>query len=389
MTRTEDRLIAALESAAAAVPVEVMRPLVAPEQGQPDRGRLNRRRQATRAPARRAWLTAVTAVASIAAVTSLIVANNHQPGPLAIHTVAYIGGSEPHVPAFFLDAGNIRPYDQIRVISLAAGKVTSTERYPAGEDDITFAAEQPQTGNFVAAFIGNRSGGLQLYRFRITGTGKITPLIRIKNILIKQQPTAVTVLALSPDGSRLALAVTSNDLTVNKIVLLNLHNGKRQTWTDKLTYKNHFPQITSAAWTEDGRALVFASHICRLNLRPCFWEFRTLVKAGSGLKAGPVLLRQNGMESPIKAPQLSPDARSVIEIRPGPGSDTSLISINLKTDARTILHRWRTAGTFQVGPNLGNFLFVARQLHPASDKWRLIGWVNGEGFHPLKISADI
>jgi hypothetical protein len=59
--------------------------------------------------------------------------------------------------------------------------VTATERAPAGTGDITFLAEQAQTGNFVAAF-EPRNGAQVLYRFRITGTGKITPLTRIDGI---------------------------------------------------------------------------------------------------------------------------------------------------------------------------------------------------------------
>src|SRR5262249_50734995 len=152
------------------------------------------------------------AAASIAAIASLLALNGQKPSPGPVQTAAYIGGSEPRGPAFFIDAGNTPPYDQIRVLSLATGKVTSTDHYPPGEEDITLAAEQPQAGNFVAGFISNQAGGLHLYRFRITGTGKITPLTRIKGILLKQQPESITALALSPDGSRLALSVSANTI---------------------------------------------------------------------------------------------------------------------------------------------------------------------------------
>jgi hypothetical protein len=376
MTRTEDRLIAALESAAAEVRVEAMRPLAA--------GGHARRR--------RAWLAAVLPVAaSIAAIAFLAVLNSQEPSSGPVQTAAYIGGSEPLVPAFFVDAGSLTPDygHQIRVISLATGQVTSTEHFPAGAGDITFVAEQPQTGNFVAAFISNQAGGLQLYRFRITGTGKITPLTRIEGILLRQQPENIAVLGLSPDGSRLALSLIANTIPApghaaeSKIILLNLATGARQVRSDRLTGRDHYPRITSAAWTRDGRALTFAAHICRVNSPSCFWEFRQLIMVGSGLRAGPVLLRRSGMNSPVQSPAISPDGLSAVEVRSGtgPGTDTSLVRIRLATGVQTVLHRWRAPGPFQVGPNEGNFLVVGQRLQGGN--WRLAGWVSDAGFHSL------
>ena len=390
MTRTEDRLIAALESAAAAVRVEAMRPLAAPGKSGPGRAGPRPDGPAMHGRRRRAWLAAaVPAAASIAVVASLVALNSQKPSPEPVQTAAYIGGSEPRVPAFFVDAGSLTPdYDhQIRVISLATGKVTSTEHFPAGAEDITFVTEQPQTGNFIAAFFSNQAGGLQLYRFRITGIGKITPLTRIGGILPQRQPENIAVLGLSPDGSRLALSLIANNIpapshaAASKIILLNLTNGTRQVWNDRLTDRKHYPRITSAAWTQDGQALAFATHICRVTSLSCFWEFRKLVKVGSGLRAGPVLLRRSGMNSPVQEPVISPDGLSVVEVRSGPGTDTSLVRISLATGGQTVLHRWRTPGTFQVGPNEGNFLVIGQQLHGGN--WRLAGWVNDAGFHSL------
>ena len=154
-------------------------------------------------------------------------------------------------------------------------------------------------------------------------------------------------------------------------------------WNDRLTDRNHYPRITSAVWTQDGQALTFASQICRVKSPSCFWEFRELVTVGSGLRAGPVLLRRSGMNSPIRSPAISPDGRSVIEVRSGtgPGTGTSLVRISLATGLQTVLHHWRAPGPFQVGPNEGNFLVVAQHLHGGN--WRLAGWVSDAGFHSL------
>lgn len=395
MTKTEDRLTEALTSAAAAVRVESARPLVAPGQNRP--GQARPRELTGPAHRRRAQLGAASAAAAVvAAVVAVAALSGQRPLPGPVQADAYLGGAQPHVPAFFVDAGNFRLYDgNLRVISLATGAVTSTEHAPAGTTDVSFLAEQPQTGNFIAAFI--RSGGtrgLQLYRFRITGTGQITPLTLIKGVLLRQQPENVLPLALSPDGSRLAVAETANTIPTpngtapSKVIVLNLNDGSRQVWKDRLTDRHHWPQITSAAWTPDGKALVFASHICSLNpgASPCSWEFRKLTKASGELQAGPVLLHQDGMSSEIQAPGIAPDGGSVIEIRSGnaPGADAMLVRISLAAGSQMVLHRLPAPGPYQVGPNVGNFLFIGQRNHPGSS-WRLAGWVDDAGFHPLHL----
>lgn len=393
MTRTEDRLTTALQSAAAAVLVETMRPLAAPE---PGRAGL-RIRVVTGAPRRRrAWLAALAAAASIAVIAGAAVAlTTHAPSPGPVQTAAYIGGSEPNVPAFFVAAGSTGLYDQrLRVVSLATGAVTATERAPAGSGDITFLAEQAQTGNYVAAFTGKTSSSeLVFYRFSITGTGKITPLTRIDGIRLKQQPGNLTVLALSPDGSRLAVSWTPDNIPeraafVNKIIVLSLRTGARQVWKDSMTDGAYHPLITSAVWTPRGRALVFASHMCKLNTGTgsCFWEFRSLrtPPAGGGLHAGPVLLRQNGMGGVNQAPAISPDGSSVVEVRNGisPGRDATVVRVGLATGKQVVLHRFRAPGLYGVGANEGNFLIVGQVLHHGNNA--LLGWIDSRGFHPLQ-----
>jgi hypothetical protein len=394
VTRTEDRLTAALESAAAAVRVETMRPLAAPEQGRPGRAGSRWRGVTAHGHRRRVWLAALAAAASVAVIAAAVVALNSQtPSPGPVLAAAYIGGSEPNVPAFFVDAGSLGLYDQaLRVVSLATGAVTATEHAPAGTPYLTFLAEQAQTGNWVAAFSTRQSRQL-LYRFRITGTGMITPLTRINGITLQPQAENLTVLALSPDGSRLALSQIPDNIpdgaaVASKIIVLNLKTGARQVWKDSLADGAYQRYITSAVWTLGGQTLVLASHMCKVDAGtgPCFWEFRSLrtPPAGGGLRAGPVLLRQNGMGGETRAPAISPDGSSVVEVRNAvsPGRAVSLVRIGLATGKQVVLHTWRAPGRYQVGANEGNFLFVARQLH-SGNNWVIRGWINGPKFHAL------
>lgn len=387
MTQTEERLIAALESAAGAVLTDRMRPLVAPFEtrsgrtGAPSRSGFSK-------PPRKVWLATASAAAACLSVIGLIAALSSQGTQESLETAAYIGGSLPRVPAFFVDAGSTGIFHQkLRVISLTTGKVTSTEHAPAGASDISFLAEQPQTGNYVAGFIGNRRG-VGLYRFRVTGTGQLTKLIPAGQILPAEQPENVTPLALSPDGSRLAVSEVANGVPAPKgkfdakIIVLDLRTGTQQVWDDGLTDRAHFPQITSAAWTPDGNALVFASRTCRLvQLNACTWDFRKLTTTGGRLRVGPVLLHQTGMSKETQEPVISPDGGSVIEVHSGSDASSSLVRISLETGRQKVL--FRSAGTLGNGTNVGNFEFVGQQV--SRSNWRIVGWVDVDGFHPLHV----
>jgi hypothetical protein len=291
-------------------------------------------------------------------------------------------GAEPRVPAFFVDAGNTGLYDQrLRVISLASGKVTATEHAPAGTADITFLAEQAQTGNFVAAFEKpGVSHGLLLYRFRVTGTGQITPLIRIGRIMTGQQPADIAVLGLSPDGSRLAVSLTASARP--RIILLSLKTGARRSWTGRLPGHRAGTQVLAGVWSPHG--LAFESLTCRpdLNPRTCSWAVRRLVTAGGGLQAGPVLARRPATENILLPPlAFSPDGGSVVEVRGG--TRPSLVRTSLATGRAMVLHTWRAPGSYQVGANEGNFLFVGQQVRHGN-RWRIVGWVDPAGFHSLR-----
>jgi WD40 repeat protein len=394
VTPTEARLTAALESAAVAVRVETMRPLTAPEQGRPGRTASRSRGATGHVRRRRAWLAAVAAAASIAVIAgALATLQSQQPSPRPALAGAHVGGSEPAVPAFFAGTGHGLNSQQIRVASLATGAVTAMEHAPAGTAELNFLAEQAQTGNWVAAYSTHQSREL-LYRFSVTGTGKLTPLTRIKGITLKPQSEDLTVLALSPDGSRLALSqIPPGETTVayNRIIVLNLKTGAQQVWRDRLVDGAYQPSITSAVWAPDGQSLVFASQMCKVSpvtfdTGPCFWQFRNLrtPSASGGFQAGPVLLRQNGLGGVNQAPAISPGARSVVEVRHGtsPGGDFTVVRIDLATGKQVVLHRFGAPGPYGIGLNEGNFILVVQLTHSGSTAV-VRGWTDGGGFHSV------
>jgi hypothetical protein len=392
MTRTEERLTAALESAAAAVRVEEMPPLVAPE---PGRAVPLRRRASRHAYRHRAWLAPLAAAASIAGLaTAGVVLSTPAPSPGPGPAASAIGGPGPAGPEYYVDgSGTGRDARTLKVVSLATGTVTATAHAPLGTADLTFLAEQAQTGKWIAGFISPQSREL-LYRFSITDTGKVTPLTRINGITLTPQAEDVTVLAVSPDGSRLALSEIppgEHTTAYSKIVVLNLKTGAQQAWPDTLTDGSYQPSIVQAAWTPDGRALVLAARMCKLSAAtgagPCFWQWRSLrtPSAGGGFQAGPVLLRQDGMDGVTQAPAISPGGSSVVEARNTSRQNgiSTLIRIDLATGKQAVLRRLTPPGPYAMAQSEGNVLTVA-QITDHGNNGVLRGWLDGGfRFHPV------
>jgi hypothetical protein len=233
-----------------------------------------------------------------------------------------------------------------------------------------------------------------LYRFRITGTGTMSRFTRITGITLKPQSQNLTILALSPDGSRLALAqipAGSPAAEATRLIVLNLTTGARRVWTDRLAEGAFRPSITSAVWTPDGHSLVLAAHLCQLNRTtlatgPCFWEFRGLrtPAAGHGFQAGPVQLRLSGMAGVNQAPAISSDGGSVVTVRNRTGDGgATLIRTSLASRQQTVLHHLAAPGPYAIGANEGNFLILAQVTHSGNNAV-IRGWVDDRGFHPLQ-----
>jgi hypothetical protein len=270
MTRTEERLQDALHASAARVEDQRLRPLAGPEP--------------RRARARwwRAWGAPLAAAASVALVIGLVVTvtagprrtAGNGPSPATPGRGEVTAGSVPKYFAFF-NRTDQHPNDvqaNIVVLSTATGAevartpvVTNPSSYDAG------LAAAPDDRTFYAAYgVGSQTW---IYRFTIPAHGTLTPLTRIKGGVVNDPggnyyPTVAGgyQLAVSPDGTQLALTVNSPEPGIsdipNKIVVINLKTGAQRTWEGGLNRPGQAFNIVNLSWAAGGRSLVFLAQWC-------------------------------------------------------------------------------------------------------------------------------
>ena len=136
----------------------------------------------------------------------------------------------------------------IEVQSVSTGAVIATVRPPkpprGGALNVGAVAAAPDDRTFYVEY-GLVSPNINVTQtwiltFSITGSGSATPLTTVKGGLLSHQPPDLQTwgsLAVSPDGSKLALTVDSSDHISNtspgysdKIIVIDLHTGQRTQW---------------------------------------------------------------------------------------------------------------------------------------------------------------
>ena len=312
MTRIEERLRDALQTSAARVRDDRLRPLPAPEPGAERRAR---RRQAWRA-----WLIPAAAAASIVLVIGLVLAVTRHPTP------SQQSASQQATPSYFVRIVGKGPSNRIEVQSAETGSVIATvsppkpppgagvdyEALAAAPDDRTFYVEyQVIPGNPTAKQIW-------IFRFSLTSSGSVTPLTMVKGGLLNNQPGGQESwgnLAVSPDGTKLALTVNSQDRLPqfsegysDKIIVIDLRTGQRTEWQGGLYRSGKQFSIPDVSWTADGQSLVFLGQWCDVSAQPAascdgtagpggyrdaqVWSLSTAT-GGGPLSRGRLLLRES------------------------------------------------------------------------------------------------
>ncbi len=239
MTRTEERLRDALHASAGRVDDHRLRPLAGP------------RRRRARARWWRAWGAPLAAAASVALVVILVVTVTAGPpraagsGP----SQAGAGGGEvtaATVPKYFAFVNRtILPPDKeqanIVVLSTSTGVevARTTPVFTGPSADYTALAAAPDDRTFYAAYrVGSQTW---IYRFAIPAHGAIMPMTRVKGGVVNDPVgnyyTSVSggyQVAVSPDGTQLALTVNSREPGMfgipDKIVIINLKTGAQRAW---------------------------------------------------------------------------------------------------------------------------------------------------------------
>lgn len=271
MTRTEERLADALHASADRVRDHRIRPLADSSGSQKPRTRPQ------------GWLVpAAAALAVIVAIgLAVTLASQAHPGNKSQASIAQPQpGNGP--PKYYAEVeGKMYRWhgtDSVEVVVRATttGAVVARVRNPviAGQPEIMpfSVAAAPGNRTFYALY-RNYGGGSELwiYRFRILPSGHASALTPISGGPITGQNYLGNVggFTVSPDGTRLALAVASDhdpnsatSAVAGQIVVINLRTGARAVWRGGLNRPGQVFGIQTLSWTGDGRSLAFQAQWC-------------------------------------------------------------------------------------------------------------------------------
>jgi len=267
MTRTEDRLQDALSALAGQVRDERLRPLPAPARDQ-DR---DPRRQA-----RNAWLIPAAAAASVLLIIAVVVTVTRH----AAESRTQQATSQVAMPSYFVQWVGNGPSGRIQVRSVSTGAVIATVLPPkppiADGVDIEGVAAAPDDRTFYVEYglISPNLTGRQIwiFSFSLTGSGSVTPQTMIKGGPITNSLPGLQSwgnLAVSPDGTKLALTTDSIDRVPglspaysDKIIVIDLLTGQRTQWQGGLFRTGKQFSIPDLSWSADGRSLIFLGQWC-------------------------------------------------------------------------------------------------------------------------------
>jgi len=414
MTRTEDRLHDALSALASQVRDERLRPLPAPARDQARSIRHARHQNAWRA-----WLIPAAAAASVLLVIAVVVAvTRHAAESRTQQTTSQVA-----MPSYFVRIVGIGPSNRIEVQSVETGSVIATLSPPkpsAGVVDYEALAAAPDDRTFYVeyeAISANLSAKqIWIFSFSLTRSGSVTPLTMVKGGLLNDQPGGQETwgnLAVSPDGTKLALTVNSQDRLPqfsggysDKIIVIDLRTGQRTEWQGGLYRSGKEFSIPDVSWTADGQSLVFLAQWCDSSALPApcdgmpgpggyrdvqVWSLSTATGGGS-LSRARVLLRESAryplIVQAIGGPHGSDLTLAVLSgqaTKQGGRPDLTVEDANLSVEYRLSLPRGQGRSPQQVwltADPSGQHLLVSY----AVDGGFIIGWIDHGVLHPLPIT---
>jgi Lipoprotein LpqB beta-propeller domain len=374
-TPLENRVRDAIRAKAAEVPPEAVPPLRLPARRSsfslPHGGRERERGPAgrswaTRAGARRAWVTPLAGAAGVAAALALVFALGgviHPGRPASGHPSGLAALPRYYVALNFTNNGQCcGPKSYYNPWTHAVVRVTTTGRALATIDPprpygtfvgVTAAADDR---TFVLAAQKVRKIGpttsppaTRFYLLRLTPPSSTSParaLLTPLPIRALSSNTSVWDFALSPDGTR--LAVVSGVSNLLRLSVVNVATGATRTWKPGGVGNGQALNQNSLSWAAGGRRLAFLywGPTGRAGLRVL-----DLAAPGSSLVANSRLIAGqpsagSGVGYWIQA-QLTPDGQAVMANRDPPGGKFSqqLVEFSARTGKVTrvlsdISHLW-------------------------------------------------
>jgi len=193
-------------------------------------------------------------------------------GAAVITGLAITGMAEPGRPArTALPSGPPTYYADVEggvvIRATATGRVTDGYVYTAGAIRALAATRDDRT-----LYLVEDSGFMTTIKtFRITASGKMTGLASVRGGTISTHDGLVDSIAVSPDGSRLAVGEFFNPSPSGgggpfaDLIVINLHSGQQTVWRG-IRKKNWPVSIPSVSWTPDGRSVVYLLQWCSSGL---------------------------------------------------------------------------------------------------------------------------
>jgi hypothetical protein len=374
----EERLTRALDRIAARLRPEVLRPLAIPE----DTARAGRGRYW------RNWITPLAAAASVVLLVSLAVAVTGSVGGRAARSGKHPASAPvtaADIPEYLAAATRAALTNKldtsIVVLSTSTGaEVARTPIVTNSRANTVAAAAAPDDRTFyVAQTLGSQT---RVYSFSIPARGKLAHVTLVKGGVVDGtdiQNEAMPVLgelAVSPDGTRLALTVTTAEpdqrTVLDKIVVINLRTGTQSVWQGGLDKPGKTFSIIDLSWARGGSSLVFLAQWCDvlpqqdnnpfgycsganvpLGYRDAQVRSVSATSGGGSLADGTVLLSQSARYPAIVQAIGDPD-----------GTDITALILparpTVSTAGRTV--SWQGGALDQISPADGSLLAVDYRL---------------------------
>lgn len=247
MNTLEDRLQTAMLAAGETVTPDSMPPLRLPPppwwRAAPRLGR----------PVWRGLLVPIAAAASVAAVlallqvASLVVSGGSGTGKSA----APAGGIPPYYVVLTYSNPHLGPQGSAMVHATATGRLLQVVK-PPGHGRFTAVTADANQHTFVLAarVAAPPSPQANVLRFFRLGVSQKGPVARLTVLPFKVSPntTFLTGLALSPDGTRLALSLTAG--YTSQIRVVSMVTGRSRTWSGVSPGRPRNPRVPGPGWID-------------------------------------------------------------------------------------------------------------------------------------------
>jgi len=186
---------------------------------------------------------------------------------------------------------------------------------------------------------GRRPADFWIYRFRITSSGRATRPAAVSGGLITGQKYLGNVggFVVSPDGSRLALAVASTAANAvqsglaTEILVIDLRTGAHATWRGGMDRPGELFGVQNLSWTRGGEALAYQG------------QWRRLAEVGYGMDTGYTCVKWS---SQVASRYDGTDVVREISVTPGDRTGRYVLAWMTGSANGRQLHGWVQGGAY-------------------------------------------